>query len=43
MRQIIAVDMLPQTEEMARGAGATDFVDASAEDPVKAVRRLTGG
>jgi S-(hydroxymethyl)glutathione dehydrogenase / alcohol dehydrogenase len=42
-RQIIAVDMFPQKEEMAKRAGATDFVNASAEDPVKAVRRLTGG
>ena len=42
-RQIIAVDMFPQKEEMARRAGATHFVNSSEEDPVKAVRALTGG
>src|SRR5437588_6316181 len=42
-RQIIAVDQFPQKEEMARRAGATDFVNSSEEDPVKAVRALTGG
>ncbi len=42
-RQIIAVDMFPQKEEMAKRAGATHFVNSSEEDPVKAVRALTGG
>jgi len=42
-RQIIAVDMFAQKAEMAKRAGATDFVNSSEEDPVKAVRRLTGG
>ena len=41
-RRIIAVDMFPK-EEMAKRAGATDFVNSSEEDPVKAVRALTGG
>src|SRR5207237_7738027 len=42
-RQIIAVDMFAQKEEMAKRAGATHFVNSSEEDPVKAVRELTGG
>jgi S-(hydroxymethyl)glutathione dehydrogenase / alcohol dehydrogenase len=42
-RQIIAVDMFPQKEEMAKRAGATHFVNAAEDDPVKAVRALTGG
>ncbi|HEX2152076.1 MAG TPA: zinc-binding dehydrogenase, partial [Stellaceae bacterium] len=42
-RQIIAIDMFPQKEEMAKRAGATHFVNSSEEDPVKAVRALTGG
>src|SRR6266567_3701545 len=42
-RQIIAVDMFPAKEEMARRAGATHFVNSAEEDPVKAVRGLTGG
>ena len=42
-RQIIAVDMFPQKEEMAKRAGATHFVNSREEDPVKAVRALTGG
>src|SRR5437660_1041108 len=42
-RRIIALDMFPQKEEMARRAGATDFVNSAEDDPVKAVRRLTGG
>jgi S-(hydroxymethyl)glutathione dehydrogenase/alcohol dehydrogenase len=41
-RQIIAVDMFPK-DEMAKRAGATHFVNSSEEDPVKAVRGLTGG
>src|SRR5438309_1087242 len=42
-RQIIAVDMFAQKEEMAKRAGAAHFVNSSEEDPVKAVRALTGG
>jgi len=42
-RQIIAVDMFAQKAEMAKRAGATHFVNSADEDPVKAVRRLTGG
>jgi S-(hydroxymethyl)glutathione dehydrogenase / alcohol dehydrogenase len=42
-RQIIAVDQFAQKAEMAKRAGATDFVDSSTDDPVKAVRALTGG
>jgi S-(hydroxymethyl)mycothiol dehydrogenase len=39
----IAVDRVPAKLEIARTFGATDVVDASAGDPVAAVRRLTGG
>ena len=42
-RQIIAVDMFAQKEEMAKRAGATHFVNSAEDDPVKAVRALTGG
>jgi S-(hydroxymethyl)glutathione dehydrogenase/alcohol dehydrogenase len=42
-RQIIAVDMFAQKEEMAKRAGATHFVDGSRDDAVKAIRALTGG
>jgi len=35
--------MFAQKEEMARRAGATHFVNSSAEDPVAAVRGLTQG
>jgi S-(hydroxymethyl)glutathione dehydrogenase / alcohol dehydrogenase len=41
--QIIAVDVFDGKLEMARRMGATDVVNSAAEDPVKAVRRLTGG
>src|SRR6058998_1704430 len=41
-RQIIAVDMFAAKEEMAKRAGATHFVNSAEEDPVKAVRGLTG-
>ncbi|MFC7219355.1 zinc-binding dehydrogenase [Streptomyces polyrhachis] len=40
--QIIAVDVSPEKEELARRAGATDFLLA-ADDTAKTVRRLTGG
>ena len=41
-RQIIAVDYFAAKAEMAKRAGATHFVDSSADDPVTAVRALTG-
>ena len=41
--QIVAVDVAPEKLEVARALGATDVVDAAAEDPVEAVRELTGG
>jgi len=40
---IIAIDILDRKLEMAEQFGATHFVNASKEDPVKAVRALTGG
>ena len=41
--QVIAVDVSAEKLETARALGATDVVDASAEDPVARVRELTGG
>jgi S-(hydroxymethyl)glutathione dehydrogenase / alcohol dehydrogenase len=42
--QIIAVDRVPAKLELARSLGATHVVDVSAvDDPVSAVRELTGG
>ena len=41
--QIVAVDVAPEKLEHALALGATDVVDASAGDPVEAVRELTGG
>jgi S-(hydroxymethyl)mycothiol dehydrogenase len=41
--RIVAVDVAPQKLEHARALGATDVVDASAVDPVEAVRELAGG
>jgi S-(hydroxymethyl)glutathione dehydrogenase/alcohol dehydrogenase len=42
--RIIAVDTLPQKEELARQFGATDFVLAGPDqNPVKTIRQLTGG
>jgi S-(hydroxymethyl)mycothiol dehydrogenase len=41
--QIVAVDVAPDKLAHARAFGATDVVDASATDPVEAVRELTGG
>ena len=38
----IAVDVNPQKLEYARGLGASHLVDASNEDPVGAIRRITG-
>ncbi|MFJ6700471.1 Zn-dependent alcohol dehydrogenase [Streptomyces sp. NPDC091272] len=40
--QIIAVDVSPAKEELARAAGATDYVVAS-DTTAKEVRKLTGG
>ncbi len=40
---IIAVDRAPAALERATRMGATSVVDASATDPVEAVRELTGG
>jgi S-(hydroxymethyl)glutathione dehydrogenase/alcohol dehydrogenase len=42
-RQIIGVDVFASKLEMARRVGATHVVDSSQDDPVKAVRALTGG
>jgi S-(hydroxymethyl)mycothiol dehydrogenase len=41
--RIVAVDLAADKLEHARALGATDVVDASAADPVEAVRELTGG
>ena len=41
--RIVAVDAAPQKLGHATALGATDVVDASAADPVEAVRELTGG
>jgi S-(hydroxymethyl)mycothiol dehydrogenase len=41
--QIVAVDVAPEKLGHASALGATDVVDASAADPVEAVRELTGG
>jgi len=42
-RQIIALDQFDSKLEMARRVGATHGVNTSNDDPVKAVRSLTGG
>lgn len=42
-RQIIAVDQFDSKLEMAKGVGATHTVNATQDDPVKAVRALTKG
>jgi S-(hydroxymethyl)glutathione dehydrogenase/alcohol dehydrogenase len=42
-RQIIALDIFDSKLEMARRVGATHVVNNANEDPVKAVRALTGG
>ncbi len=41
--RVIAVDLDRRKLDLARGFGATDVVDASATDPVEAVRALTEG
>jgi S-(hydroxymethyl)mycothiol dehydrogenase len=40
---IIAVDIDPRKLEMAKEFGATHTVDSSQEDPVEAIRAMTGG
>ena len=42
-RQIIAVDVFESKLEMARRVGATHVINSAHDDPVKAVRSLTGG
>jgi threonine dehydrogenase-like Zn-dependent dehydrogenase len=42
-RRIIAVDVLASRLEVSPRMGATHVIDASQEDPVEAVRRITGG
>ncbi len=41
--KIIAIDTNPSKLELAREMGATDTINASNVDPVKAVREMTGG
>jgi S-(hydroxymethyl)glutathione dehydrogenase/alcohol dehydrogenase len=41
--KVIAVDMNPAKLDLAKKMGATHVVDASKDDPVAAVRELTGG
>lgn len=42
-RQIIAVDLLPAKLQNARHFGATDTVNPAETDPVKAIKKMTGG
>ncbi|HLK11295.1 MAG TPA: Zn-dependent alcohol dehydrogenase [Candidatus Binatia bacterium] len=41
--QIVAVDVVPAKLDLARRLGATHTVDARRDDPVAAIRDLTGG
>ncbi len=41
--RVIAIDSLPLRCDLARNLGADEVVDASQEDPLEAVRRLTDG
>lgn len=41
--RLIAVDVVPEKLELARTLGATDTVNAVAEDPVERLRELTDG
>jgi len=41
--RIIAIDLQPRKEDLARKFGATDFINAGAADPVEAVINLCGG
>ena len=40
---IVAVDLHPNRLALARELGATHTIDARSEDPVEAIRRITGG
>lgn len=40
---VIAVESVPQRQELARHFGADVVVDHTRDDPVQAIRRLTGG
>jgi len=42
-RQIIGVDMFESKRQMSQRMGATHFVNSAEDDPVQAVRVLTGG
>lgn len=42
-RQIIAVDLLDTKLETAKHFGATDTINPSAGDPVRAIKKLSGG
>jgi S-(hydroxymethyl)glutathione dehydrogenase/alcohol dehydrogenase len=42
-RKIIAVDVFESKLAMAKRFGATDTVDSSSTDPVKEIRKMTGG
>src|SRR5262249_17228786 len=41
--RIIAIDRVASKSNIAKEFGATDFLDASTVDPVKAIREMTGG
>lgn len=41
--RIVAVDLEPAKLELARAVGATDTIDARSQDPVAAIKALTGG
>jgi S-(hydroxymethyl)glutathione dehydrogenase/alcohol dehydrogenase len=42
-RQIIAVDLLDEKLKNALAFGATDVINSSNDDPVRAIRKMTGG
>ncbi|MCH9672835.1 MAG: Zn-dependent alcohol dehydrogenase [Gammaproteobacteria bacterium] len=41
--RVIAIDMVGAKLNLAKAFGATDVINAAEEDPIKAVRELTGG
>jgi S-(hydroxymethyl)glutathione dehydrogenase/alcohol dehydrogenase len=41
--RVIAIDLSPGKDNMARQFGATDFINAAETDPVAAVMEMTGG
>ncbi len=41
--RVIAIDLVAEKLEFARRFGATDVIDASTADPVKAILEMTGG